>query len=157
MIFLAGCKWNRHLHDLLFKKGRQNVMSEETVLQGQQLPSMIERKILFWQRISAFGIIGVCTVALVTAIILVPQISETLTQVNEATDQVETTIEGINSMTAELRDASINVNKLLGENSETMAEAVQKLSDVDYEGLNQAIKDLQSAVGPLASFLGRFR
>ncbi|MCR5402394.1 MAG: hypothetical protein K6E91_01050 [Butyrivibrio sp.] len=133
-------------------------MSDETVLQGQQqLPSMIERKILFWQRISAFGIMGVCTVALVTAIILVPQISETLTQVNEATDQVETAVEGINSMTAELKDASANVNKLLRENSEAMAGAVKKVSEIDYEGLNKAISDLQSAVGPLASFLGRFR
>lgn len=133
-------------------------MAEETVIQGQQqLPSMIERKILFWQRISAFGIIGVCMVALVTAIILVPKISETLANVDEATAQVETTVDGINSMTAELKDASTNVNKLLGENSEAMAEALKKVSEIDYEGLNKAIKDLQDAVGPLASFLGRFR
>lgn len=112
--------------------------------------------------------IGVFLVAAITALILIPRILFTIAQINAATYQVETAIdtvtyqvetatEGINLMTAELTETSTNVNKLLGENSDAMAEAVKKLSEIDYEGLNKAINDLQDAVGPLASFLGRFR
>ena len=38
-----------------------------------------------------------------------------------------------------------------------MSPLVNALTEIDFDGLNQAIKDLQDAVGPLASFMSKFR
>ena len=43
------------------------------------------------------------------------------------------------------------------ENSEALTQTVNDMSNIDFEGLNTAIKDLQDTVGPFASFFGKFR
>ena len=62
----------------------------------------------------------------------------------------------VDEMTEGLNEASKNLNKLVDENAEIMTDAVKSISEIDFEGLNQAITDLQGAVGPLANFFGRF-
>ena len=32
-----------------------------------------------------------------------------------------------------------------------------KMNDIDFEGLNKAIQDLQDAVGPFATFMNKFK
>ena len=45
------------------------------------------------------------------------------------------------------------MNKLVDDNGSNLAAAVKSLSEIDFEGLNKAITDLQDAVGPMASLM----
>ena len=56
-----------------------------------------------------------------------------------------------------MTDASNNLNQLVNDNTEPLTQAVNNMAGIDFEGLNQAITDLQGAVGPLANFFGRFK
>ena len=56
-----------------------------------------------------------------------------------------------------MTDASKNLNQLVGDNSEALNEAITNMANVDYDGLNKAIKDLQDTVGPMANFFSKFR
>ena len=42
-------------------------------------------------------------------------------------------------------------------NGEAMTGAVQSIEDIDFEGLNKAIQDLQDAVGPFAKTMRMFK
>ena len=42
------------------------------------------------------------------------------------------------------------MNDLIVNNAGTLTESVEKLSNLDIDGLNQGIQDLQDALGPLA-------
>jgi hypothetical protein len=42
-------------------------------------------------------------------------------------------------------------------NTEAITETVQKLNNVDFETLNNAIKNLNDAIEPLARFAGMFK
>lgn len=115
------------------------------------------RKQLFYQRILALAAVGIFAVILYTVITIVPKITSTLDNVDQVISDATASIEQIDGMVAEMTDASRNLNKLVDENAEPLTTAVQNLSDVDFEGLNKAITDLQDAVGPVANFFNKFR
>ena len=117
----------------------------------------VDKKHLFWQRLSAMAVVATFVVVLITAVILVPQISATLSNINKVASDAEAAIADVYVMVDEMTDASKNLNKLVGENSEALTEAVTNMADIDFEGLNKAIGDLQDTVGPMASFFNKFR
>ena len=134
--------------------------SEQLLLEIKELT----RKQVRWQRVSAAFMLGILTVVLVVVVILLPRVLLTLDGVDKATAQVSEsitevmkTVDQVDGAVAELQTASENLNGLVEENSEKITDAVTKLSEVDYEGLNKAIKDLQNAVGPVANFFNKFR
>ena len=50
-----------------------------------------------------------------------------------------------------------NVDRLVTSNNESLNEAMGNFNNVDFEGLNNAIRDLESVVEPLANLLGTGR
>ena len=129
---------------------------EEITVTGNAEMLMVDKKHLFWQRISAMAVVAMFLVVLVTAMILVPQVVNTLNSINKVAVDAEAAIGDVEVMVSEITSASKNLNKLVDENAEIMTDAVKSISEIDFEGLNQAITDLQGAVGPLANFFGRF-
>lgn len=81
---------------------------------------------------------------------------ETLKEVDVAIAQVEEAISGIEAMSNDLSEVSGNMNDILLENSEALTATVSKISEIDFEGLNKGIVDLQNVVEPLANFMGKF-
>ena len=81
---------------------------------------------------------------------------ETLKEVDVAIAQVEEAISGIEAMSNDLSEVSGNMNNILLENSEALTATVSKISEIDFEGLNKGIVDLQNVVEPLANFMGKF-
>ena len=60
-------------------------------------------------------------------------------------------------MAADVSNSAAKFDKLLDSNATEMTEAVKSISEIDFDGLNKAIKDLQDAVGPMATFMNKFR
>ena len=117
----------------------------------------VDKKHLFWQRLSALAVVATFLVVLVVAMILVPQVLATLDNINRVAKDAESAVANVDTMVLEMTDASKNLNQLVGDNSEALTKAVTDMSNIDFEGLNKAIQDLQDTVGPMASFFNKFR
>lgn len=110
---------------------------------------------------------SVLTLVLVVVIaaIFVPQLQQTLAQVDTVLAQVDTVLDNLESTTAELSalvpqlSQSVpalieNLDTLVQTSSEEITTALQKISSLDVDSLNTAIHDLQSIVEPLARLFG---
>ncbi len=133
--------------------------NETMVTQGNDSSEVktLLKKQLFWQRISAVIFAGILGVMIYSAATIIPAATSALVRANEVATDVENSLDNIDKMVAEMTDATVNLNKLVQDNSDTITGAVKELSEIDFDGLNKAIKDLQDAVGPVASFFKKFR
>ncbi len=136
--------------------GTEQVKEVETAQAPQDELLKIARKQLFFQRISAVCMV-VVTLAVVFAVIrVVPQVETTLNHINNVALKAQDSLAQVDDMTDGLIKASENLNKLVDDNAEELTNAVRQISEIDFEGLNKAITDLQGAVGPISNFFGRF-
>lgn len=105
-------------------------------------------------------------IVLVCVLILLPSILTTMGKVNTVLDetlgmvgQIQEIVENLDGVSNELNSMNLtamveNVNKLVTEGQASMGEAMGKISAIDIDGLNKAIKDLGSVVAPLAKLFG---
>jgi methyl-accepting chemotaxis protein len=140
-----------------------NTVNNSSVTGDYSLLVRLNKKILFYHRIVMLAVIGIFLVAIFSAYILVPKAEAALDQVNGMVARVESSLDlldemsnGLKDMSDSMTDTSEDLNKLVEENGTALSETMKSISEIDFEGLNKAIKDLQDTVGPLASFFGRF-
>lgn len=112
---------------------------------------------LYLQFVSTLCLVGMLVAVIISCAILVPKATVAITEVTEAANYADKSFKELDEMSASLELASDNLNKLVVENGESISQAVKSMEEVDYEGLNKAIKDLQDAVEPLANFFNRFK
>lgn len=124
----------------------------------------LQKKQLFYTRIMCVALVVVAIAAVYACAVLVPKANATLLSLDallESTsvmvEDAKATLEGINGMSADISKAADGINALVEENSETLSDSMTKLNAIDFEGLNQAISDLQDVVEPMAGFMNRFR
>ena len=128
-----------------------------------ELRDLTKKKYIL-QVISTAFIGGMFVVVLIAVLAIVPRVSATLSHVNDvavraegALAKAEESLAKVDTMAESMEQASDGLNKLVEENGESLASAIKSMTEVDYEGLNKAITDLQNAVGPMANFMSRFR
>lgn len=122
------------------------------------------RKQTFYTRLHGICMAGFFLVILIVALLLVPKAlvvmdhaNDTLVEIDSAISTLENSLTNLDLMSAEIVSVSKNLNEFVGENGEIMNETMTEISNMDFEGLNNAIKDLQAVVEPLAKLMGRFR
>ncbi len=135
---------------------KDNVATKENVDILTEIRDLSKKR-LFYQRISTGCMAATLLVVLAAAVIMVPRVSTTLEHINAVAVKAEDSLEKVDEMTASMDDASDHLTELVSANGEALSSAVKSLSEVDFDGLNKAIKDLQDAVGPMANFMNRFR
>ncbi len=108
------------------------------------------QRLLRYARIGVWLLGALLAVAFIASAILIPKALRTL-------DHVDATLAGIDSLSetaeealAAANAAADNANKLVADNADAVAEAMEKFNSVDFESLNKAIKDLSDIVEPLA-------
>ncbi|SFP81810.1 hypothetical protein SAMN04487928_1095 [Butyrivibrio proteoclasticus] len=129
------------------------VTSEEVLVEIRNLT----KKKLFWQRIGTCCIAAITGIVLITMLIVIPQLEVTLDHINDTALEAQKSLNEANTMITSITKASDNFDSLVDKNGEGITNAVQSMAEIDFEGLNKAIKDLQDAVGPLAAFMSKFR
>jgi predicted PurR-regulated permease PerM len=75
---------------------------------------------------------------------LVTQAQDSLTGLDNLAADADSSLEGIDEMVQ-------NINKLVVDNAEALDETISKMNEIDFDQLNQAIKDLANVIAPLAS------
>ena len=97
---------------------------------------------------------AVITVAL---LITVPKIvntiksvDATINEVNDTIDMAEKSIEDIDKMVQ-------NVDDLVVTNTESVNKSISYIENIDFDSLNQSIKDFSDVIQPLADFVNKFK
>ena len=103
-----------------------------------------------------------CVVLLLTGMKVLPELQKTAAQ-------AETVLSNLESVTTELADADLssmvsNVNDLVGDVDALVAasqtgveQTMEKLDAIDFDALNDAIKDLSDVIEPIAKFFNTFK
>jgi len=112
------------------------------------------KKQSFYAKLAACFTGGIFVVVAIAAIVVLPQVKNTVNRVNTLADRAETTIDDAEVMIDSLTETSNNANEMIANNSDNFAESMENLANLDFDGLNQAISDLQDAVGPFAKLFG---
>lgn len=131
----------------------ENKEQQEILLEIKNLT----KKKLFWQKIATCCIAAIAAIVLVTMVIVIPQLEATLNHINDTAIKAQDSLNEANTMITSITEASENFDSLVAKNGEGLTSAVESMSEIDFEGLNEAIKDLQDAIGPLAAFMSKFR
>ena len=121
-----------------------------------------ERKQLLYTRILAFALCGLLAAVIIALCILVPPAVSMINNINVAVtgatatiNKANNAIDNIDKMSTEITDATSKMNNLIETNSDSLTDAMKKLQNIDFEGLNNAISDLESIVQPLAKLAGK--
>lgn len=114
------------------------------------------------QKLTMIACAALGVIFAVALVILVPKAIITLNQVNDLTDQANESLAEVDGLvsTADttLQDIDTMVNNANGivlDNSENITAAVEKLSNIDFEGLNESIEDLHAIIEPIAKLFGK--
>ncbi|MCR4998119.1 MAG: hypothetical protein K6A61_12585 [Butyrivibrio sp.] len=117
----------------------------------------LSRKRLFFQKVATGCMAGILVLVFLVCVIIVPKAITTLSHINSVSVKAENSLDEIDVMTKGITSATDSLNELVSGNSASLTEAVTSLSQIDFDGLNQAIRDLQDAAGPMAALMKRFR
>lgn len=121
------------------------------------------KKMLFYARIRTAVVLVVAILLVLCGILIVPKAIGTINQANQIMEQAtetislaNTAIESVTTMSQSITDMGTNMDTFITDNGESVEEVMTKLEEIDFEGLNTAIKDLGDVVEPLAKFFGKF-
>lgn len=132
----------------MLKKGMITKMSEKEkaeLSEKELLEQILEenRKRTFYARISMFVSMAVLGMLVLCLVIELPKINVLITKAETTLEDVQTTLDSAQSALTQV---------------ETSAKELEGMIDsIDYEGLNEAIGDLQDAVEPFANLVNRFK
>lgn len=114
------------------------------------------RKQLFFTRIFAIACC-VLTIALLAVLLrTIPPLLGTLDKAAESLEQASETLELVDDTLVDIQSL-FEEDGLVGQSSEALTQATNKISEMDIESLNAAIKDLGDVVAPLADFFDKFK
>ncbi len=141
--------------------------TEEKEVQEQQVLEQLlknSKRQLFYTRITSLFAMVLVAAVIICLIMVVPKLLSTITNVNhvmaQATQTIEladTAIESVTEMSKSITTMGDNMDTFITDNSKSVEEVMKKLEQVDFEGLNSAIKDLGDVVEPFANFFGKFK
>ena len=105
-------------------------------------------KITMMIQVGIFLLLGVCVITILPKLSGLLNIAQTtLDQTNTTMIVAENAIKGIESTMAE-------VDSLVIESQESLSSAAIKIEEFDIETLNEAIKELEAVVKPMAKLMG---
>ena len=132
-------------------------MNQENELQAvlERLEANSRRQLLHARLQTLFSIICalICGILLIKLLPFIPKLESLITQ-------ADTLLGELNTVTGELSKLELaqmveNINDLVTTSQAGVEEALEKINDIDFSTLNQAVKDLSDVVKPLADLVKR--
>ena len=103
-----------------------------------------------------------CVVLLLSGMSVLPKLQETAVQAEAVLTNLETvTTElanvDLNSMVQNMDTLLTDVDGLVGTSQVGVEQAMEKLNAIDFDALNEAIKDLSDVIDPIARFFNKYK
>ena len=141
--------------------------TEEKEIREQQVLEQLlknSEKQLFYTRVTSLFAMVLVAAVIICLVMVVPKLLDTVTNVNNVMAQVtetielaDTAIESVTEMSKSITAMGNNMDTFITDNSKSVEDVMKKLEQIDFEGLNSAIKDLGDVVEPFANFFGKFK
>lgn len=151
----------------------QEIMQNQDVYRGEnfrgengQLAKLTRNseKQLFYARVRTLISVITALALLCALAVVVPAILRTVARADAVIAQASGTItladeaiQGITEMSGAITEMGQNMDDFITENAEAVSSIMKEIEEVDFEGLNKAIKDLGDVVEPFANFFNKFR
>lgn len=135
-----------------------NKLAQDNEAQNKYL-----RKQLFFTRIFSVACCVLTIAVLVVLLKVIPPLLNTMDKALAALDQAVTALDQASDTLELVDDTLVDIqglfeeDGLVGQSSEALTQATEKISEMDIDNLNRAIKDLGDVVEPLANFFDRFK
>ena len=105
-------------------------------------------------------LVVILTIVIFQIMSFIPKVNHLMEQTETMMTDAQAVMKNIDAVTKELKEADLagmleDVDSLVVSSEKGMADAMNQVMEIDIESLNQAIKDLQSVVAPLAKLFGR--
>ena len=117
-----------------------------------------------FQKAAAVGTFLLAAVFAIAFAILIPQVTLTLRNADNALDQVQVlagqaqnSLDNVNGLVDSAQHSLSGIDKVVEDNTETITEVTQKLGQIDFEKLDQSIDDLAEVVKTLSEVTSLFR
>ena len=107
-------------------------------------------------RVAAFAVLLLVIALLAVLAVFVPRAAALADHVQDSLTQADALLAEAGPMIGEIGTMVENANTMLADNTEGVSEAVEKLNSIDFAALNEAIRGLSEAVGPLAQLARLF-
>ena len=91
-----------------------------------------------------------CGILLMNLLAFVPKLDSLITQAEVLLRDLDTVTQQLSKL--DLSQMVENINGLVTTSQSGVEEALSKINEIDFETLNQAVKDLSKVVKPLADF-----
>lgn len=151
----------------------QEIMQNQDVFHGEnfrgengQLAKLTQNseKQLFYARVRTLISVITALAFLCALVVVVPAVLRTVARADAVIAQASGTItladeaiQGITEMSGAITEMGQNMDDFITENAEAVSSIMKEIEEVDFEGLNKAIKDLGDVVEPFANFFNKFR
>lgn len=151
----------------------QEIMQNQDVFHGEnfrgengQLAKLTQNseKQLFYARVRTLISVITALALLCALVVVVPAVLRTVARADAVIAQASGTItladeaiQGITEMSGAITEMGQNMDDFITENAEAVSSIMKEIEEVDFEGLNKAIKDLGDVVEPFANFFNKFR
>ncbi len=118
------------------------------------------KKLLRWMQLTMSIMMIVIIVLFAGIVSYVPRVNSLLTKADKLAEETTVVMEDLEVVSAKLAKVDYegtidNVNGLVVDSQKSVNEAMEKITAIDFEGLNNAITDLESVVSPLAKLFGK--
>ena len=142
-----------------------NAEQTEKKSEQQLLEELLKnsKKQLFNARVRTLASLVMAAVVVIAAVVLVPSGLKTIQKANDIIVQAsatitlaDTAITSITEMSTSITDMGDSMDTFITDNSETVTAVMTNMESIDFEGLNDAIKDLGDVIEPLANFFNKF-
>ena len=117
-----------------------------------------------FQKAAAVGTFLLAAVFAIAFAILIPQVTLTLRNADNALDQVQVlagqaqnSLDNVNGLVDSAQHSLSGIDKVVEDNTETITEVTQKLGQIDFDKLDQSIDDLAEVVKTLSEVTSLFR
>ena len=103
------------------------------------------------QKMTEYACIGLAVILLVVSVILVPKAIVTLDNANETLESANATLESANKDLTALESSISGLEGL----EKQATEAMENMNSIDFDALNNSIRNLEAIVEPMAKLFKR--
>lgn len=117
---------------------------------------MENEKLLRCARAGVWLLGALLAVICLVSLILVPKALRALDRADDMLTSLDSLTQSAGAALDAASTAAESANRLVADNADAVAEAMEKFNSVDFDSLNRAIKDLADIAAPLAKMSNLF-
>ena len=145
---IVPAHWQRKELQILPEKKYEDMTEHELLVELLRSQKQEARS----RKISAIVNTALLALLLGCALIALPRLQALAVQAGDTLSDLQLTITQAQQSLRAIDSLANDVDQLVGDNTEAVSQSLQKLSEVDLDGLNAAIKNLSQILQPMADF-----